>query len=225
MKYVHAIDLDNPHPCWNLRISGGRLLTPDLSARLDPGAAETYRPIGSIPIEELHSVGPYGNAVTPRAGYVLIRAAALRNNKSYLDGYGHEISISPESRCHLLRMADQELEFERVRRAVNKSLVSRISCLWLAERNEQGISHIREMLGGHVFILDVAIETCLALTRVDTSWFDAYWREPREEFAEGYWSQSQFSDNPRWEYLLEGSIVIENPAHLEQVVSKGNIQW
>jgi hypothetical protein len=225
MKYVHAIDLNNPHPCWNLRVSGGKLITPNLLALIDHGIAGTYRPVGTISIEELRAVGPYGNVVTPRTGQVLIKAAMLRNSPSYLDGYNQEVFVLPESRSNILRRADQELEFERVRRTVDTSLVSRISCLWLAERNEQGISHVKSMLGSDVYILDVAIICSLALTRVDTSWFDAYWKEPRIEFAEGYWSQSPFDDSPRWEYLLDGAIAVENPDHLAHVISKGNIQW
>lgn len=151
MKYVHAIDLDNPHPCWNLRVSGGRLQTPNFIARIDVGIAETHRPIGNISLEELRTIGPQGSVVTPRTGHVLMKAAMLRNHASHLDGYGREVLVSPETRNELLRLADQELEFERVRRAVGGNLVSRISCLWLAERNEHGISHVRSMLGNHVY--------------------------------------------------------------------------
>lgn len=137
MQFIHAIDLDNPHPCWNLRISG-RLQTPNCMAAIDRGIAETYRPIGSISIDELRETGPYGNVVTPRTGHVLIKAAALRNHNSYLDGYGREVLVSTDSRTEILKLADQELEFERVRRIVNNSHVSRIACLWLAERSDQG---------------------------------------------------------------------------------------
>ncbi len=225
MKYVHAIDLGNPHPCWNLRVSGGRLQTPNFIARIDSGIAETHRHIGNISLEELRTVGPQGNVVTPRTGHVLMKAAMLRNHVSHLDGYGQEVLVSPETRNELLRLADQELEFERVRRVAGGNLVSRISCLWLAERNEQGISHVRSMLGDHVYFLDVAITCNLALTRTDTSWFDAYWNEPREEFAQGYWSQSPFGNTPNWEYLLDGEIVVENPEQLAHVINNGNIQW
>lgn len=151
MKYVHAIDLGNPHPCWNLRVSGGRLQTPNFIARIDSGIAETHRHIGNISLEELRTVGPQGNVVTPRTGHVLMKAAMLRNHVSHLDGYGQEVLVSPETRNELLRLADQELEFERVRRVAGGNLVSRISCLWLAERNEQGILRCT-VNSGHSFI-------------------------------------------------------------------------
>lgn len=225
MNYIHAIDLDNPLPCWNLRVSGGRLQTPNLVAQIDSGIAETYRSIGCVSLEELRAAGPYGNVVTPRTGNVLIKAAVLRNHGSYLDGYDREVLVSPETRNELLKLADQELEFERVRRAVGEALVSRISCLWLAERNERGISHIKSMLGDHVYILDVAVTCSLALTRVDTNWFDAYWKDPREEFARGYWSQLPYGDKPNWEYLLDGEISISKPEQLAYVIKHGNIRW
>jgi len=222
MKFIHAIDLDNPHPCWNLRISG-RLQTPNYMAIIDRGIAETYRPIESISIEELREIGPYENVVTPRTGNVLIKAAALRNHKSYLDGYGREVLVSTDSRTELLRLADQELKFERVRRIVNNSHVSRIACLWLAERSEQGRAHVKSMLGEHIYVLDVAITVNLALTRVDTAWFDAYWTDPREEFIHGYWSQSPFGNTPNWEHLLDGEVKIEDTTQWEHVKKNGNI--
>jgi hypothetical protein len=223
-KFIHAIDLDNPHPCWNLRI-GGKLQTPNFIASIDRGISETYRSIGNISIEELRRIGPYGNIVTPRAGSVLIKAAMLRNNRSYLDGYGYEIRVSEDARTEVLRLADQELEFERVRRIVNNNYVSRISCLWLAERNEQGRAHIKSMLGEHIYILDVAVTVNMALTRVDTAWFDAYWVDPREEYIQGYWSQLPFGNTPKWEYLFDGELSIEDRAQLAHVVKNGNIHW
>jgi len=44
-KFIHAIDLDNPHPCWNLRV-GGKLQTPNFIASIDRGISETYRSMG-----------------------------------------------------------------------------------------------------------------------------------------------------------------------------------
>jgi hypothetical protein len=81
------------------------------------------------------------------------------------------------------------------------------------------------MLGEHIYILDVAITVNLALTRVDTTWFDAYSADPKEEFIHGYWSQSPFGHTPKWEHLLDGEISIENAAQLEHIVKNGNIHW
>ncbi|CAG0986242.1 hypothetical protein ANRL4_02189 [Anaerolineae bacterium] len=140
-----------------------------------------------------------------------------------VNGYGEEVLVSDETRQFLLKSSEVELEFERVRRLVSPNSVSRLSCIWLAERTPEGEQHIKDMLGHDVYILNVRITTALNLSRVDTAWFDQYWHEDKSEYIERYWSGQPQSGTPKWEYLLDGEIQVEDQQQLEFVKRNGNI--
>ncbi|MFH4511517.1 hypothetical protein WKI32_11060 [Vibrio alginolyticus] len=66
------------------------------------------------------------------------------------------------------------------------------------------------MLGDNVEIMDVKIVHLFALSKVDVSWFDNYIDEAKDEFIVKYWNGQAQSDTPKWEYLLEGMIEVED---------------
>jgi hypothetical protein len=222
MKFIHAIDLDNFYPCWNLRISG-RLQTPNYMALIDPGLAENHKPVDYVSIDELRAWGIQNSSLTPRSGELVQKAAILRTYQRMMNGYGEEILISDEERKLLFRKSDAELEFERERRAMPSAKVSRLSCLWLAERTLEGAQHLRNMLGDKIYILNVQITGQLNLSRVDTSWYDAYGEEADAKYIERYWSGEPHSATAKWEYLLDGEIQVEGQEQLDYVKQHGNI--
>ena len=220
MTYIHAIDLDNFYPCWNLKIDG-KLRTPNYLAAIDPGLAKNHRNIDSYTIDELREYGPQDCGLTPRTIHSILKAAILRKGHKIVDGYDREILVSEESRNSIIEQADIELNFERVRRKYPNQQVSRLSCIWLAEHSEAGREHIKNMLGKDIYILSVRISNQLSLSKVDTAWFDAYCESHNSDFIDGYWSGASFSEHPKWEYLLDGEIEIENPDQLAYIKSNG----
>ena len=221
MQYIHAIDLNDFYPCHNLRFTG-RLQTPNFLAKIDHNLALTHKTIEQFSIDELRVNGTQECVVTPRTMNALFKAAILRRNQKMVNGYDEEILISAETRNSILKISEIELDFEEVRRLYPHQSVSRLSCLWLAERTQFGEKHIKKMLGD-VFILNVVITRKCAMSRVDTEWFDMYWNEQKTKYIESYWSGVPFSEKPKWEYLLDGEIQIEDNEQLEYVKQHGNI--
>lgn len=214
MKYIHAIDLCNFYPCHNIGIDG-ILRTPNLMALADPeGIGRIQKKVEEYTIEELRHGSAELGAITPRFVSVGIEAALLRNNTKITDGYGREILYSKESRSEKIKRADIELEFEHYRRQNCPEKVSRLTCIYLAERTAAGTKLIHYLLGDEVQILNVEITFCLAITKADVSWYDEYALNPRKEYIESYWSGQQFSENESWEYLLDGCIEVENDSLL-----------
>ena len=223
MKYIHAIDLDNFYPCLNLR-NDGKLRTPNFIAAIDSGFAAAHHPIEQVSIDDLRKNGPRQCGVTPRTGSAIIKAAILRRGQKMVNGYGKEILVTDETREFLMKCSDVELEFERVRREVSPNSVSRLSCLWLAERTPDGEQHIKNMLGNNIYILNVCVTRALNISRADTGWFDAYWDEGRPEYIVNYLSGEFFSSSLKWEYLLDGEIKVEDAEQLEYIKEHGTVE-
>lgn len=214
MEFIHAIDLCNFYPCHNIGIDG-RLRSPNLMALADPdGIGLSQKRIDAHPIDELRYGKAQLGAVTPRLVAVGIEAALLRSDIKIIDGYGRETLYSEEGRAEKIKRADIELEFEHYRRQHYPEKVSRLTCIYLAERTVSGVNLIHSMLGPEVEILDVKISVCLGITKADVSWYDEYVLNPKQEYIENYWSGMQFSEKESWEYLFDGCIEVEDKSLL-----------
>jgi hypothetical protein len=223
MEFIHAIDLDNFYTCHNLSIDG-KLRTPNFLALIDAGISETHKTIDSISIEDLKIYGPQEcGVVTPRTCDAILIAAMLRSGQKMVNGFGEETLVSDDRRKFLLKSSEVELAFERVRRSISPQSVSRLSCIWLAERTPEGEQHIKVMLGPKVCVLKVRITSALNFSRTDTAWFDQYWQEDKPEYVARYWSGVPQSETPKWEYLLDGEIEVEDQQQLEIVKNFVNI--
>lgn len=220
MNYYHAIDLDNFFPCWNLGLDG-KLRTPNFLSMIEPEIGKVHKSINEYSIDELSINGPDSSVLTPRTASAIIKGAILRRGQVLANGYGQVINISDDERSHILKCSDVELEFERIRREVLPESVSRLSCIWLAERTREGEDHIKKMLGYNVYLLQVAITHQVNLTRVDTGWFDSYWETGNEDDIRGYWSGEPFSSKQQWEYLLDGEIKVVNKEQLDYIKQHG----
>jgi hypothetical protein len=182
----------------------------------DPGGIGLgQKRIGDHAIDDLRYGKAQLGAVTPRLAAVGIEAALLRNDIKITDGYGREILYSEEGRAERIKRADIELEFEHYRRQHYPEKVSRLTCIYLAKRTSAGARLIHSMLVADAEILNVKIPVCLAITRADVSWYDEYVSNPEQEFIESYWSGRQFSETESWEYLLDGSIEVEDSSLLK----------
>ena len=78
------------------------------------------------------------------------------------------------------------------------------------------------MLGAEALILRVRIPNALAVTKVDTAWFNAYVDDCQEEFVRNYWRSVPFdASTTTWEYLVEGMIEADDPEGLEYLRKHG----
>ncbi|MEZ8095616.1 hypothetical protein ACED51_16080 [Photobacterium swingsii] len=210
MNFIHAIDLYDFYPCHNIGIDG-KLMSPGFLSKADPdGIGQFQKQITDFSIEQL-KLGHAGlGVITPRFANVCIETALLRQNKPVINGYGDETLYSDETKELKIKYADAELAFENIRREQFPEQVSRLACIYLAERTDEGRSLVQEMLGDHVEVMDVKIVHLFALSQVDVSWFDSYIDEANDEFIVKYWNGQAQTDAPKWEYLLEGMIEIED---------------
>lgn len=220
MEFIHAIDLGNWFPCHNLVLSG-RLMSPNALAILDKGVGEMHRFIDETPLEDLALGLHPPSAVTPRAAGEIVRAGILRQGMKIANGFNEVELMSDETKQDALRSSDVELAFERVRREVAPGAVSRLSCLYLAERSAQGEAMLRAMLGPNVYILRVRLMLTLGLTRADAAWFDGFFDSNDIEHARGYWQGVGKPGSDSWEYLFDGVLEVEDPVQIEYVRKHG----
>ena len=220
MEFIHAIDLRNWFPCYNLALSG-RLISPNALALLDKGVGEIHRLIDDTPLEDLALGLHPPSAVTPRATGEIIRAGILRQGMKIANGFNEVELMSEKTKQDALRCSDVELTFERIRREVAPNAVSRLSCLYLAERSEDGEAMLRTMLGEDIYILRVRLVFNLRLTKVDASWFDGFFDSNDVEDVHRYWQGLEKSGGKRWEYLFDGVLEVEDPVQIEFVRKHG----
>ena len=126
---------------------------------------------------------------------IVIKGAKYRHKKNRLD-FEDEI----------IKWADIELAFEENRRKNINLPPSRLSALYLAEDNQFGIANIKRMFGG-ISIFRVEILNNIQIHRADVSWYEEYGKDYDEQYISNYWNGISYDEkNPRWEYLLEGTI-------------------
>lgn len=220
MQFIHAIDLRNWFPCYNLALNG-RLCSPNALALIDEGVREQHQSIAETPIEDLAQGLHPPTAATPRAISDVIRAGILRSGQQIVNGYDQEEIMSEETRHDALRCSDVELLFEEVRREVAPNSPSRLSCLYLADCTEEGEIMLRNMLGCNVYVLQVRPVQTLGLVKVDSAWFDGYFESQDIEYARNYWRGLEKPEGGKWEYLFDGIIEVEDSEQIEYIRKNG----
>lgn len=198
-------------------------MSPNAMAVADAGIKEVHRRIDDTSIEELARGLHPPSAVTPRAAGQIVRAGILRQGLQIANGFNEIELMSEDTRRAILHESDVELTFERVRREVAPNAVSRLSCLYLAERSADGEAMLRKMLGEKVYILKVRLSFSLRLTRVDSAWFDGFF-DPTTSTLDDirmYWQGAEKPGGARWEYLFDGELEIDNQAQIDHVRKYG----
>jgi hypothetical protein len=214
-KHLHGISLGEWYPCWNLALSG-RIASPDFLAFCEPELAASHQSIRDISIKCLRTESIFMGVSSPRTARYVWAAAIIRRGGHVGIGSIDTKWLDQEEMGRIVAIGDMELEFERVRREIAQNAASRLSCLWVAEDTEEGKTHIRSMLGSDILILKVRIPVALRVSKVDTTWLDAYFEEPRQEFIENYWRSIPFNEQRvTWEYLVDGAIEVNDPEGME----------
>lgn len=224
--YFHGIDLTEWYPCRALALSG-KLFSPDVIAEGTPGL-QGHRSLRDTSMEDLASVTRLPPGVySPRAVHQIALANVIRNGGHAGVGELLTAMFSPEKEHQILQTGNSELEFERIRRRVAPEATSRLSCLWVAPHTEEGKTDILKMCkSDSTYIFPIKITYAKRITKADPTWFEKYGEEPKLEYIEKYWGGVLYDKSkPRWEYLIEGTLEIndikdylhirDNGAHLE----------
>jgi len=219
-SYLHAINLSNWYPCWNLSLCG-RLMAPDFSAICDNGLRGAHTSVRDTSIEFLRAKGLPQGTMTPRAAWYVWAAALIRRGGHVGIGMDNTKWLPRDKMDRILDLGEIELELEKCRRYVNPDAASRLCSLWVAEDSDAGEAHIRAMLGSDVFVPRVCVPAAIRFTQVDTTWFDLYCRTRRNEYAANYWNGTPAGDVPTWEFLVEGCIEATDSEGLEYIRRHG----
>ena len=117
------------------------------------------------------------------------------------------------ARNQMIKRSRVEIKFEIERRRYAKNAVSRLECIYVAD-NE---ATIEEMFNHHpdLLIFKVKIAEALNYTKVDSKWYEEYWKTGKRKCIKKYWTGSKNTKNiASWEYLVDGLIIIDDPKHL-----------
>lgn len=221
MEFIHAVDPKDWYVCHNLLVDGGRLRSPNAIALVDAGIRNAHTPVETCSLDQLAFGRTMGGVVSPRAAGEVIRAGILRGGAAIFDGRMEQELISESTKVDAVRCSDVELIFEGVRREVAPNAASRLSCLYLAERTDAGERMLHTIFGAGVYILNVKVELCLSLTRVDMAWFDSYFHTSDRGDARSYWLGHEMPGGAMWEYLLDGVLQVEDPSRLAYLQAHG----
>lgn len=114
--YLHGLNLDNWHPCWNLRLS--RFLCSPNCTDYRVNKLGQHHKLADTPIGKLRDRTLLPGFVQPRLGKVI-------NNST---------------------LWDIEVDFEEARRKYNPKAPSRLSCLYLSDNNERAKKYIKSVI-------------------------------------------------------------------------------
>lgn len=217
-NFIYFIDLTDPLVCFNLSITNQ--LTSSAIAHFE--TFKTEYPLYTIDPEQLltnlnsNQIG----FVSPRFKFItlshwrrngVIIGEGIENRKFY--------NASEIDRIH--RIARLEIDFEIVRRKVNPSLPSRLSCIYVAEDNFDGRVMLQNMFYYKTKFHIAPVEIyAIRIHKADSKWISDYEEYQKTEAIENYWSGIDFDKNPQYEYLVEGIIKLKNVENREIIKSK-----
>jgi hypothetical protein len=181
---------------------------------------ETYKeehPIYTIDPERLISdINSIQTFLTPRLTCILL---ACWHKKGLKIGVGQINTkyYTQEQVEKILKIAELEIEFEKVRRQVNVNLPSRLICIFLAEDSIEGRVMLQNMFFNrkNFCIVSVEIVHALRFHRADSKWVDIYEKTGDKIAIQNYWNGINSDSRPQFEYLLDGQIRLTDPIDKE----------
>jgi hypothetical protein len=224
--YLHGIYLTDKLKCENIRETGTLCSLMYTSLFVSGSRSDYY----TMPFDQLKSKADeiFTGLINSRAA-LLVQAALVRKGIQ-LKNNQSSMPMSKKEMNMILKKADIELEFERYRRDLALGIPSRLTCLYLAEDDEDlnGRLNIQNMLTQlewrpHVF--QVEIENNLGLHKADNRWYDAYFYDTKPEYIVNYWSSTPLNSVSSWEFLLEGSVRFSSQDEIEMIKSQGSFKF
>lgn len=215
-EFIYFVDLSDPVLCNNL-IFTNSISSPSV-AQFD--SFNQDHPIYSVDLGDLKfSIGTLQNAfLSPRLVKVRLSYLSKQNIKLGM-GIKNTKWFSQDSVESINRIADIEIEFEKMRRKIAPKLPSRLCSIYLAEDNLNGRIMLSKMFPNKrsFYITKVRISNLLRFHKADPRWISEFEKEAKPIFIENYWNGELFNDHNQVEYLLDGTIVIENACDREYI--------
>lgn len=218
--FLHGIDLNDFHPCNNLIVSDGRISSRDMYG-LDPSFSEVHKSIRDMTMKEIENTEFYG-VINPAQTYLSIgkdiyNGLTLFQKNLKSDTYE---KINPE---RAIKKYNIELKFEEERRRISPESSSRLNCLFLSEKSDQGELLVRNMFYmRNLFLITVEIPIYFRVTKADSRWLELYYENPKLEYIQKYWSGVPLDSVYSWEYLVEGTIQMNEARELQELKVKAS---
>lgn len=207
--FLHAIDLANPTSSKYVAESGS--LNSLMATTFLTNARSDHH---MLALDEMcrNADQLLEGVLNPRSIVFYLASKIRRFPKQRLFVDGNPNEMTTDKKAKLLELSDRELIFEYVRRHIAPEKPTRYTCLYLAENDIDGRINLGNMLEFFYrpYIMEVtALPNPFAIARVDRRWFDAYASERNIRLVVNYWLGKPFNAIPAWEYLLEGSAVVD----------------
>jgi len=165
----------------------------------------------------------YAGYTNPRCA-LMVEASLLRKNEKVISGVTKK-EFSEEDKQKKLKVSEVEIAFEGYRQRFHSGLPSRLTCLFLVDNSENGMSTLSTMLVQSnliPYVFEVEIKENYGLHRADKRWFEKYFKSNDEVCIKNYWEGVAFNELPAWEHLLEGAIVIVNDVDYNHICLYGS---
>jgi hypothetical protein len=208
LNFIYFVNFDDFLVCHNLGLTN-QIAS---SSIFNSEPLKEEHPIYTVDLEKLLSdVNSIQTFVTPRLKNILL---ACWHKQGLKIGVG-EINTryySVEKLNKIFRIAELEIEFERIRRQINVDLPSRLMCIFLAEDNTDGRIMLQNMFFSrrNFCIVSVNISQGFRFHKADSRWIDIYEKTGDGKAIENYWNGIKAGGEPQFEYLLDGQISLEN---------------
>lgn len=192
---AHIESFKEDHPIYTTNID--KLST-------DPNALQTF---GSPRLANVRK------SLLIKQGYKL--GVGIENTRFYSDKEINTINT----------IAEIEIEFEKIRRVIDRRLPSRLVCIYLADDNFEGRVMLQNMFYSrkHFIIVPVRIIFLLRVHRADSRWIAEFEKNHDKKAIENYWKGIPLDNNPQYEYLIDGTIELENLADKENIFKEYSI--
>jgi hypothetical protein len=219
-NFIYFVDLDNPALCWTLAKTN-ILLTASL-VKL-PGFPEEYSLYSTDPDKFLTDCEclKFG-VIAPRLEFILL-SCWHRNGLAIGIGQINTRWFTSTEINRINKIAELEVEFEKMRRIVDINLPSRLACIFLAEDNFEGRVMLQNMFSNKINfkIVPVKITVSNRLFKADSKWIGEYEKTGNKQLIENYWHGEDFDNKPQYEFLLEGQIELKQSGDREYIETYG----
>lgn len=218
--FIYFVDLDSFLVCLNLA-STNAITSPSIMYREQ---FQKDHPVYEVDLDQMLTDPDSLSAsfISPRMESVIL---------SYWNNHGLKIGIglqdpkwmSEEQIGKINRLAEVEIAFEKGRRQIDSSLPSRLTCIYLAEKNIKG-----KIMLQHTFpdkrnftIVPVRINHFDRLHKADSKWILEYKNTRDISAIESYWRGAIFDEQPEYEYLVDGQVELIDIADREHIRQYG----
>lgn len=223
INFIYFVDLTDQLVCHNLIKTNG-IWSPYIIHYI---TYKTEYPLYSINLDNLLTEldADQIGFISPRFQYITL-SSWVRNGLKIGIGLTNPKMYSKSDIERIHRIAELEIEFEKIRRIVNKNLPSRLSCIYLAENSFEGRTMLKNMFLNKktkFLITEIEITEYIAFHKADSKWIVNYEITKDVTAVINYWLGKDFDNLPEYEYLVEGILNLKNESdrkHIEENCEK-----